>query len=106
MRISHNVEDSRECRRHNSRTFNRKMMKTEFPEQTRLEMTEVPQEQFGKEKVSTTCRSCQEEVLRTQSEITSCISLMCSRCSLTWRAVLGMKAGCSPSSAVSVDPGC
>ena len=41
------------------------MMKTEMPEQTILEMTEVPQvQEFGKEKVSTTCSACKEQVSR------------------------------------------
>ena len=41
------------------------MMKTEMPEQTILEMTEVPQvQEFGKEKVSTTCGACKEQVSR------------------------------------------
>ena len=57
------VPDSRDCRIQNiEASEHRKMMKTETPQQTSLDMTEVPQEQFGKEKVSTTCKSCQQQV--------------------------------------------
>ena len=37
-------------------------MEREMTQQTKLDMTDVPHEEFGKERVTTTCRSCHYQV--------------------------------------------
>ena len=50
------------------------MMKTEMTQQTRLDMSEVPHQEFGKERLTTTCSSCHYQVreLRLELQLESC----------------------------------